>query len=96
MGRPTKLTPELQEQLCRHLKAGHFLGTAAELCGGGRSTVHRWMAEGEAEDGSTELRAFREAVTRARARAADVLIAAALADSVGGVLVREAERPDGT
>ncbi|GAA3253012.1 hypothetical protein [Nonomuraea helvata] len=96
MGRPTKLTPDLQDQLCRHLAAGHFLGMAAELCGVGRSTVHRWMAEGEGEDAPTELRAFREAVTRARAKAADVLIAAALADAVGGVLVREAERPDGT
>ncbi|TMR90040.1 hypothetical protein [Nonomuraea basaltis] len=96
MGRPTKLTDDLQDQLCRHLEAGHFLGTAAELCGVGRSTVHRWMAQGEEDDAPAELRAFRAAVTRARAKAADVLIAAALADAVGGVLVREAERPDGT
>ncbi|MBN6058319.1 hypothetical protein JYK22_40740, partial [Nonomuraea sp. RK-328] len=96
MGRPTKLTPELQDQLCRHLQAGHFLGTAAELCGVGRSTVHRWLAEGEGDDAPTELRSFRAAITYARAQAADVLVAAAFADAVGGVLVREAERPDGT
>lgn len=96
MGRPTKLTPELQNQLCRHLEAGHFLGAAAALCGVGDSTVRRWMAQGEEDDAPAEFRAFREAVTRARARAADVLVAAAFADAVGGVLVREAERPDGT
>ncbi|MFI9552357.1 hypothetical protein [Nonomuraea endophytica] len=96
MGRPTKLTPELQDQLCRHLKAGHFLGTAADLCGVGRSTVHRWLAQAEEEDAPAELRAFQAAVTQARATSADILIAAAFADAVGGVLVREAERADGT
>jgi hypothetical protein len=54
------------------------------------------MAQGEEDDALAEFRAFREAVTRARAKAADVLVAAAFADAVGGVLVREAERPDGT
>ncbi|MFF4195180.1 hypothetical protein [Nonomuraea sp. NPDC001831] len=96
MGRPTKLTPELQDQLCRHVEAGHFLSTAADLCGVGRSTVHRWLAQGEEEDAPAVLRDFRAAVTYARAKSAEVLVAAAFADAVGGVLVREGERPDGT
>ncbi|NRQ30678.1 hypothetical protein HII36_02335 [Nonomuraea sp. NN258] len=96
MARPSKLTPELQDKICRHLEAGHFLSTAADLCGVGRSTVHRWLAQGEEEDAPAELRGFREAIGRARGRSADVLVAAAFADAVGGVLVREAERPDGT
>ncbi|RVX45765.1 hypothetical protein EDD27_8582 [Nonomuraea polychroma] len=96
MGRPSKLTPELRDQLCRHLEAGHFLGTAADLCGVGRSTVHRWMARGEEEDAPPEYREFCEALTRARARATDVLVSAAFADAGGGVLIRDVQRPDGT
>ncbi|MFG6193377.1 hypothetical protein [Nonomuraea sp. JJY05] len=95
MGRPSKLTPELRDELCRQLEAGHFLGTAADLCGVGRSTVHRWMARGEEADAPLEYREFREALTRARARAADVLVSAAFADAKGGALIREVVRPDG-
>ncbi|MER7362662.1 hypothetical protein [Nonomuraea wenchangensis] len=96
MGRPSKLTPELRDQICRHLEAGHFLGTAADLCGVGRSTVHRWMARGEEEGAPPEYLEFREALTRARARASVVLVSAAFADAAGGTLVREVIRPDGT
>jgi hypothetical protein len=96
MGRPSKLTPELRDELCKHLEAIHFLGTAADLCGVGRSTVHRWMALGEEEGAVPEYREFREALTRARARASVDLVSAAFADAVGGTLVREVIRPDGT
>ncbi|MEQ4720203.1 hypothetical protein [Nonomuraea sp. B19D2] len=96
MGRPSKLTRELRDELCKHLEAGHFLGTAADLCGVGRSTVHRWMALGEEQGADPEYREFREAVTRARARASVDLESAAFADAMGGTLVREVIRPDGT
>ncbi|MFI6499876.1 hypothetical protein [Nonomuraea typhae] len=97
MGRPSKLTADLRDQLCQHLEAGHFLGTAADLCGIGRSTVHRWMAHAEEDDAPEEYREFREAVTRARARASVVvLVSAAFADATGGTLIREVVRPDGT
>ncbi|MER5322302.1 helix-turn-helix domain-containing protein [Streptosporangium roseum] len=42
VGRPTKLTPELQGRLIQKLAAGHSTARAAALCGIAESTVHRW------------------------------------------------------
>src|SRR5262245_28587191 len=64
-GRPTKLTPEVQDQLCKALRTGCSLRDAALLAGIYPSTLQRWLARGRAEQqgGYCDL---REAVTRAR------------------------------
>ncbi|MFF5211036.1 hypothetical protein [Streptosporangium sp. NPDC000396] len=98
MGRPTKLTPELREKLCGHIREGNYLSTSAELCGVGRSTVNSWLAKAEAADAAPEYADFLDAVTRARAEAEALMVSVVLADAQGGVVVREVtrHRPDGS
>ena len=69
MGRPTKLTLELQEELTRALTGGAYIEDACAYVGLGVTTFYRWMNEAQAEDATDELREFREAVEKARAQA---------------------------
>jgi hypothetical protein len=48
-GRTLRLTPDLQERLCAHLSAGHYLDASCHLEGVGASTVFRWLALGQDE-----------------------------------------------
>lgn len=68
-GRPTKLTPEVQERIVSAIRAGNYLETAAAYAGVNQSTLHRWVARGKEEDAPEEFREFCEAVERARAEA---------------------------
>ena len=68
MGRPTKLTPEVQDRIIQALKAGNYVETAAEYAGIGKTTFYRWMEQG-AKASRGIYREFRDAVTRARAEA---------------------------
>lgn len=68
MGRPSKLTPELQERIVAHVAEGNYAETAAACEGVNRATFYRWMEQG-ARDESGPFRDFRDAVTRARAQA---------------------------
>ena len=69
MGRPTKLTPELQEELLKALKGGTYVEDACAYVGLGVTTFYRWMNEAQSEDATDELREFRAAVEKARASA---------------------------
>jgi hypothetical protein len=83
MGRPTKLTDDLRDELARHLAAGNPIKTACALVGIGESTYHKWRARGKAErervaEGHANCRVrkaerpfveFMESTTRARAEA---------------------------
>lgn len=73
-GRPTKLTPGVQRQMCRDVEAGNFLEIAAELSGVGRSTVFHWIAL--ADGGDPQYLDFRDAVKGARAKAEARAVAA--------------------
>lgn len=67
-GRPTKLTPEVQERILMAIRGGNYLETAAAYAGIGISTFKRWMGRGEkAQKG--QFRAFWEAVQKARSEA---------------------------
>lgn len=77
-GRKTKLTEQLQEDLCRHIESGQFQTIAAALVGIHEATFFRWMQLGEDDttaDGTVTRKAtpryreFREAVTRAKVKA---------------------------
>lgn len=64
MGRPSKLTPEVQAKFLQGLKLGLTYRLAASFAGVGESTVHRWIARGDTEiDGP--YRAFRESIKEA-------------------------------
>jgi len=47
IGRPSKLTPEAQETICKYLRAGNTFKTACECAGIGYATGKEWMARGE-------------------------------------------------
>jgi transposase len=81
-GRPTKLTPELQEKLCQALESGDFVETACAIVGVSVASVYTWLALGRGEPvtvhgpkgpvalrARSEHRAFLEAFLRASALA---------------------------
>jgi transposase len=81
-GRPTKLTPALQQKICDAVRAGNYLETAAAFAGIDKTTFHRWMRRG-ARGSRGVYRDFSQAVEKALADAEtrDVaLIAKAAAD----------------
>lgn len=67
-GRPSKLTDELERDLCRHLRAGVRLRDAVFLVGASPSTVHGWLAEGRRLDGRPRLQQFAAAVEGTRSQ----------------------------
>lgn len=68
MGRPTKLTPEVQDKIVAALRAGNYQETAAAYAGIHRDTFYGWMERGKNEPGSI-YSDFSEAVERAKADA---------------------------
>ena len=75
MARPTKLTPELQENIVIAINAGNYSKIAAEMVGIGETTFYRWMEEGAKPDGKKEYREFRESIKRAEAQAEVISVA---------------------
>lgn len=47
MARPTKLTPELQRQICEHLLQGNFVETVCDFVGIDKATFYGWLKRGE-------------------------------------------------
>jgi len=72
-GRKTKLTPEMQERICRILREGNTRRTAAALVGIDEETFRRWMYLGER--GREPYRAFYAAVKNAEEEAVQSRIA---------------------
>ena len=67
-GRPTKLTPEVQDKIVTALRAGNYQETAARYAGIAEPTFYEWMARGKSEPGSIYSE-FAEAVEKAKADA---------------------------
>lgn len=79
-GRPTLLTPSVQETIVNAVRIGAYLDDAASLAGISRGTLFRWLADGrdaseradageELDDRSLLYRDFCDAVEKARADA---------------------------
>lgn len=45
-GRPSKITPEITEEICDYIKSGNYPETAAALAGIHRATFYRWIKKG--------------------------------------------------
>lgn len=76
-GRPTDLTPEIQEALCAAIDKGVPIRYACALAEVGVSTFYGWIEKGERDEKSGETSAysdFANAVTRARARKTERLL----------------------
>lgn len=66
-GRPSKLTPELQEKLCGFLRQGWFFRHACAECEVDEDTVNGWLADAKSADADPDKVAFSVACARARA-----------------------------
>ncbi|NVJ20493.1 hypothetical protein HUW62_04555 [Myxococcus sp. AM011] len=66
MARPTKLTPEIQKQICDYLRSGLFRRAASGLVGVDEQTLSRWFHRG-ASEARGPYREFFVAVNRAEA-----------------------------
>lgn len=67
-GRPSKLTPEVQEKIVSAIRAGNYAQIAAAYAGIGETTYYRWMQQGR-EATSGKYREFRQAVKTAESEA---------------------------
>ena len=65
-GRPTKLTPEVQQAICDALERGEVHVHAIEHGGIGETTYYEWLAKGE--EGIKPYAEFRAATIRAESR----------------------------
>ena len=52
-GRPSKLTPEVQEKIVTAIRAGNYAQVAAVYAGIGERTFYRWMERGEKSKAET-------------------------------------------
>ncbi len=67
-GRPSKLTPEIQDKIIQALAIGNYRKDAAEYAGIDATTLHRWMLRGAREKDSA-CADLRTAVLEAESRA---------------------------
>jgi hypothetical protein len=67
-GRPSKLTPGLQQQVCDALRRGAYVETAAAMAGVSKVTLYGWLKLGAREDEGPHVE-FLNAVEKAQAEA---------------------------
>lgn len=65
-GRPSKLTPKLQQKICELIQIGNSKKDAALLCGITRRTLEYWLQKAQDEE-SGPYAAFAEALEQAQA-----------------------------
>lgn len=81
MGRPSKLTPALQERFVDHVRQGHYIETVCGVVGIHKSSYYLWMEKGEA--GEQPYSDFYDAIKSAES--------AAEAEALEGILTHGAE-----
>jgi len=69
IGRPTKLTPELQEKICKYIAEGNYLSVACAAVDVSDQTYHTWLKLGEEEvnNGGGMFADFLEGTKKAEA-----------------------------
>lgn len=80
-GRRPKLTREVQEKICRVIRAGNYAYIAAEYAGISQTTFYRWLEQGEEQERGP-YREFREAV-KAAEREAEIRAVATVQQHMG-------------
>ena len=66
MARPVKLSKQVQQEICRAVRAGNYPAVAARVAGISESTYYRWMEQGRSEPKGPH-HAFYEAIKKAQA-----------------------------
>ena len=96
-GRPSKLTPAVQDRICECLAGGCTRVDAATQGGINYMTLRRWERQGERQK-SGKYRRFCEALKKAESDAAEFCVAAIkrAATERDEVTVKRTEYPDGT
>lgn len=61
-GRPTKMTPEVQDKILTALRAGNFRQVAAQYAGISQRTLREWMQQGERRPKSAHGRFRRQLI----------------------------------
>ena len=67
VGRPSKLTDEVEKRICDAVRAGSYLSVAARSAGVGESTVYEWLRLARADGADERLVAFAAALDKAEA-----------------------------
>lgn len=80
-GRRSKLTPEVQERICKVIRAGNYAYITAGYAGIRETTFYRWMEQGE-EQKTGRRQEFREAV-KAAEREAEIRAVATVQQPMG-------------
>jgi transposase len=68
IGKPTKLTPRLQEQICQLLRQGNFIQTVCSFVGIDKTSFYLYMRLGERATEGIHYE-FRKAVLKSQAEA---------------------------
>jgi len=98
-GRPTILTEDLINRICKHISKGNYLETAARSCGIDDSTIRKWRIKGQAlldGDSVTDIddetkgiyTTFVTAIKKAQAESEIVRLDRIAAAAIGGALIR--------
>lgn len=85
-GRPTKLTPALQDKICEIVAAGNYLITACQVVGINKSTFLDWLERGDKDlsNGGGIYSDFLLAIKKAEAGAEATRVARVEAAGIGG------------
>ncbi|OPX58898.1 MAG: hypothetical protein A4E25_01435 [Methanobacterium sp. PtaB.Bin024] len=83
MARPSKLTPELVDEIVKHIKAGNYPETAAEIAGISSTTFYRWKKYGK-ERKTGKFREFWESIKKAESFAEGLRVQTILKASEDG------------
>lgn len=82
-GRPTDLTPGVQETIANLIRSGNYIVDAAEIAGIDRQTVYLWINRGMAE-GTGIYAEFAGAMAKARAESVALRVGRIAAAGKGG------------
>jgi len=69
LGRRTRLTPELQQQLCAYIAAGNYASVACAAVGIAPKLIYDWAAKGRKPGAKECYREFGSALEKAEAQA---------------------------
>jgi hypothetical protein len=84
VGRQSKLTDDVQQDLCAGVQAGLYLVTAARRAGVSEKTVYAWLRRGREADAPPRLAAFVAAFERAEAEAEASVVVSIRRQIAGG------------
>jgi hypothetical protein len=90
IGRPTKLTPALQKQICGFIEKGNYISTACAACGIDERTYQRWVEWGK--KGTEPYATFVVSIKKAEVIAETARVERIQEAGIGGKLIKVTTR----